>query len=414
MYLNKSPFKKNSMSQLRSNVRNVVAFDSESPSTLLATKKRKRDTPVMKNDATMMKRDATITKKDATVMKRDATAMKNRQAARKSAPKHSSDQCKFAASLSFGGFISAKTAASAASSARDAVATNVAAAAAVTVDAALDAARRKTTNNAQNARQQKGVTSRRKDAKYDEDEDEDEDDKRPCKQRKTLGTPVVAAPSPGTKHYCKRDLKRTLRVGEIVEVTRVDQHYLDAHNNGERIQSRFTGEDFYDLHTNMTYRSVSEWVKKRMVDVGALGHKSNISGYDYCAVERDGRKQALRMIVDSDDWASSPETRNAVPQQTQNTFATSNTNVFSIADRMAELCRPPSDASSNDSKSSSPGTTEFSAVEENDQQQHRGMTKNQLLEMRELLRVELERAKTVTNDLTLRLAKCENELRRVV
>lgn len=109
------------------------------------------------------------------------------------------------------------------------------------------------------------------------------------------------APSPATKRCCKNDLKQCLRVGEMLVINRVEQHFLDKYNNGEKIRSRFTGNDFYDLSTHTPYRSLSKWVKKRLVDVGALGIKSNISGWDFVSVERDGKKQSLRMIVDNEN-----------------------------------------------------------------------------------------------------------------
>lgn len=163
------------------------------------------------------------------------------------------------------------------------------------------------------------------------------------------------APSPSTKRCCKQDLKRCLKVGEILEVTRVEQHYLDAFNQGEKIRGRFTGNDIFDLTQNIPYRSLSKWVKKRLVDVGALGHKSNISGWDFVAVERDGRKQSLRMLVENvvSDSGSHGEggSQSASPSSSaeamQRFFGIDAGNAdgrgakTSIAERMQQLLRPP-------------------------------------------------------------------------
>lgn len=183
----------------------------------------------------------------------------------------------------------------------------------------------------------------------------------------------VAAPSPGTKRCCKKDLKRCLRVGEILEVTRVDQHYLDEYNNGEKIRARFTGQNFFDLSKNTKYRSLSQWVKKRLVDVGALGVNSNISGWDFVAVERDGRKQALRMLVDNDNDASSRSSGSSTGSTPPTGVLVTNgaamverffgggtgTTGNTIAERMEQLCQR---SESSTSASSSP-TTSHSADE---------------------------------------------------
>lgn len=182
----------------------------------------------------------------------------------------------------------------------------------------------------------------------------------------------ASTPSPSTKRCCKKDLQRCVRVGEILEVTRVEQHYLDAFNQGEKISGRFTGSDIFDLTQNITYRSLSKWVKKRLVDVGALGHKSNISGWDFVAVERDGRKQSLRMLVENvDSDSSSPgegTSQSSSPsnaETVQRFFGVGNDKdtgsgfQTSIADRMRQLLRPAelSPVASCSSGTSSPEST---------------------------------------------------------
>lgn len=137
------------------------------------------------------------------------------------------------------------------------------------------------------------------------------------------------SPSPdalGNKRACKRDLRAHLRVNETVYVPHVDQALLDKYNGGEPISARFTGDRFFDLSQQRSYRSLSSWVKQRLVDVRSLSPSSNISGWDRAAVRRKGRKVALRMLIDDDggdDKTTLPADEAASP--------------FVLAERMALL-----------------------------------------------------------------------------
>lgn len=137
--------------------------------------------------------------------------------------------------------------------------------------------------------------------------------------------------SPPNKRACKRDLRQHLRVNELVFVPHVDQALLDKYNGGQPICARFTGDRFFDTYQQKHYRSLSSWVKQRLVDVRSLSPSSNISGWDRAAVRRDGRKVALRMLIDNESDEAAAEA--ASP--------------FILAERMALLGKsdPPTDAS---------------------------------------------------------------------
>lgn len=154
------------------------------------------------------------------------------------------------------------------------------------------------------------------------------------------------SPSPpdasGNKRACKRDLRAHLRINETVYVPHVDQALLDKYNGGEPIAARFTGDRFFDLSQQRSYRSLSSWVKQRLVDVRSLSPSSNISGWDRAAVRRKGRKVALRMLID-DDGAD-----DTIPQSVSSSSPPVDeaASPFVLAERMALL--------SNDSHKSEP------------------------------------------------------------
>ena len=211
----------------------------------------------------------------------------------------------------------------------------------------------------------------------------------------------VAAPSPGTKRCCKKDLQRVLQIGEILELTRAEQHYLNEYNNGEKIRARFTGNGFYDLSKNMTYRSLSQWVKKRLVDVGALGVNSNISGWDFVAVKRGGKNVALRILIDSEEEEGSSneievDSRDQSPALIPTSFSGNVNNQFSIAERMAQLCQQP-ESSSN---SSSPGAAT-------------ARTADELTALCKSLREELNNARVYSDKIREQLVVCENQLKSI-
>lgn len=158
-------------------------------------------------------------------------------------------------------------------------------------------------------------------------------------------SPSTSPSSCGTKRCCKQDLKRCLRIGETVEIIRVEQHLLDRYNQGRKIRAQFTGNELYDLDQNRSYRSLSRWVKQRMVDVCALSPTSNISGWDFVSVIRDGTKSSLRVLIESPPSATTNpdtngETRRAeTPSPTLRPVPTSsamhgNSGALNIAERM--------------------------------------------------------------------------------
>jgi len=102
-----------------------------------------------------------------------------------------------------------------------------------------------------------------------------------------------------TKRCCKRDLKLCLHVGDLIENIRVDPDTLREKNGNQRLLAEFDGENFIDCYTNESFRSISDWVKKRMVSMVIISPKSNISGWDYTVVHRDGTKVALRLLVEN-------------------------------------------------------------------------------------------------------------------
>lgn len=110
-------------------------------------------------------------------------------------------------------------------------------------------------------------------------------------------------PSPNSKRCCKSDLKRCLRVGDWIENIRVNRKILEERNGNQKLLAQFDGENFIDYQTEEHYRSISDWVKRRMVDLGALSPKSNISGWDYAVVHREEANQkwtttTLRLLVE--------------------------------------------------------------------------------------------------------------------
>lgn len=100
------------------------------------------------------------------------------------------------------------------------------------------------------------------------------------------------------KRCCKSDLKRCLRVGDWIENIRVPRHILETRNGGKKLLAQFDGQNFIDYQTEKHYRSISDWIKQRMLDLGAISETSNISGWDYAVVHRDGRTTTLRLLVE--------------------------------------------------------------------------------------------------------------------
>ena len=118
-----------------------------------------------------------------------------------------------------------------------------------------------------------------------------------------------ASPSPSlssTRRCCKADLTRNLAENELLELLRVDQCVLDEHNGGVPIRAHFANNQLIDVDTQKAYRSVSKWVKERLIDVGALSPKSNISGWDWVAVNRNGVLTSLRLLGGAHAAGASP------------------------------------------------------------------------------------------------------------
>lgn len=107
----------------------------------------------------------------------------------------------------------------------------------------------------------------------------------------------ASTPTSG-KRCCKSDLKRCLRVGDWIENIRIPQHILKARNDGKKLLAQFDGQNFIDYQTEKKYRSISDWIKQRMIDLNAISETSNISGWDYAVVHREGRTTTLRLLVE--------------------------------------------------------------------------------------------------------------------
>lgn len=112
-----------------------------------------------------------------------------------------------------------------------------------------------------------------------------------------------AVASSKNKRCCKSDLQRCLRIGDWIEISRVSEDKLAEKNGGNRLLAQFDGQNFIDHQTETKYRSLSSWVKRRMVDLGLLSPSSNISGWDYVVMHReeaDGTvsTKSLRVLVE--------------------------------------------------------------------------------------------------------------------
>lgn len=107
-----------------------------------------------------------------------------------------------------------------------------------------------------------------------------------------------SATPPSAKRCCKSDLKRCLRVGDWIENIRIPRRILEEKNGGKKLLAQFDGQNFVDYQTEKEYRSISDWIKQRMLDLGAISESSNISGWDYAVVHRDGRTTTLRLLVE--------------------------------------------------------------------------------------------------------------------
>lgn len=125
--------------------------------------------------------------------------------------------------------------------------------------------------------------------------------------------------SSSSKRCCKSDLKRCLRAGDIIENSRVPENILKAHNGGKKLLAQFDGQNFIDLQTEKSYRSVTNWVKDRMMELGKLSKSSNISGWDYAIVHREGRTTTLRLLVE-ETKQKADQMRAAMKDQRDGTF----------------------------------------------------------------------------------------------
>ena len=118
----------------------------------------------------------------------------------------------------------------------------------------------------------------------------------------TQQSPGSAGGETPRKRCCKSDLKRCLRIGDILENDRVDEGILRERNNGNKLLARFDGESFIDCDNGRKYNSLTSWVKDRMIELGVLSANSNISGWNYAVVKRteNGYEQtiAVRQLVE--------------------------------------------------------------------------------------------------------------------
>ena len=122
-----------------------------------------------------------------------------------------------------------------------------------------------------------------------------------------------------SKRCCKSDLKKCLRAGDIIENNRVPEHILKANNDGKKLLAMFDGQNFIDLQTEKSYRSVTNWVKDRMLSLGKISTTSNISGWDYAIVHRDNRTTTLRLLVE-ETKQKADQMRAAMKEQREGTF----------------------------------------------------------------------------------------------
>ena len=125
--------------------------------------------------------------------------------------------------------------------------------------------------------------------------------------------------TPSSKRCCKSDLKRCLRAGDLIENSRVPEHILKARNGGKKLLAQFDGQNFIDMQTEKSYRSITNWVKDRMLDLGKISTTSNISGWDYAIVHREGRTTTLRLLVE-ETKQKADQMRAAMKEQRDGTF----------------------------------------------------------------------------------------------
>lgn len=125
--------------------------------------------------------------------------------------------------------------------------------------------------------------------------------------------------TPSSKRCCKSDLKKCLRAGDIIENNRVPEHILKTYNDGKRLLAVFDGQNFVDLQTEKSYRSVTNWVKDRMLSLNKISTTSNISGWDYAIVHRDGYTTTLRLLVE-ETKQKADQMRAAMKEQREGTF----------------------------------------------------------------------------------------------
>ncbi len=125
--------------------------------------------------------------------------------------------------------------------------------------------------------------------------------------------------TPSSKRCCKSDLKRCLRAGDLIENSRVPEHILKQRNGGKKLLAQFDGQNFIDMQTEKSYRSITNWIKERMMDMGKISTTSNISGWDYAIVHRDGRTTTLRLLVE-ETKQKADQMRVAMKEQREGTF----------------------------------------------------------------------------------------------
>ena len=129
--------------------------------------------------------------------------------------------------------------------------------------------------------------------------------------------------SANKKRFCKSDLQLCLRSTDIIENEHVSRQVLDEKNLGQPLTARFDGKKFIDNTTGQEYRSISSWVKRRMVDLGVLKASSNISGWNYAVVHRDGQVTTPRALAKADKLQ-----RAALQRPHNNSGSASNGNSF--------------------------------------------------------------------------------------